>query len=147
MWSKDCSILLSKGLIIVGFLMTLFIIPFVPEVAGFYDTISGDEPVWLEFTIVVYIVLTFVIILVFTLFRLLNNISKQVIFVSQNTKYLRSISWCCFLIAGILLVFGIWVTWSVLVAFVAGFIGLILRILKNVFEEAVSIREENDYTI
>jgi len=147
MWSKDCSILLSKGLIIVGFLMTLFIIPFVPEVAGFYDTISGDEPVWLEFTIVVYIVLTFVIILVFTLFRLLNNISKQVIFVSQNTKYLRRISWCCFLIAGILLVFGIWVTWSVLVAFVAGFIGLILRILKNVFEEAVSIREENDYTI
>ena len=147
MWSKDCSVLLSKGLIIIGFLMTLSIIPFVPEIAGFYDTISGDEPVWLQFTVVVYVVLAFVIMLLFILFRLLNNISKKVIFVSQNTKYLRIISWCCFLIAGILIVLGIWVTWSVLIAFVAGFMGLILRILKNVFEEAVSIRQDNDYTI
>ncbi len=147
MWSKECSILLSKGLTIVGFLMTLFILPFVPVVTEFYDTISGDDPVRFEFTVAVYIVLTFGIILIFTLFRLLNNISKKVIFVNQNTRYLRRISWCCFFIAAILFVLGIWVTRSVLVAFVAGFMGLILRILKNVFEEAVSIREENDYTI
>ena len=34
-----------------------------------------------------------------------------------------------------------------LVAFIVGFMGIILHVLKNVFEEAVSIKEESDYTI
>jgi hypothetical protein len=38
-------------------------------------------------------------------------------------------------------------TLLVLVAAMAGFIGLILRVVKNVFEIAVSIKDENDFTV
>ena len=34
-----------------------------------------------------------------------------------------------------------------LAAFMVGFMGIILHVLKNVFEEAVIIKEESDYTI
>ena len=32
-------------------------------------------------------------------------------------------------------------------AFVAGFLGLVLRVVKNVIEEAVALKAENDFTI
>lgn len=147
MWSKQSSVLLSKGLIILGFIMTAIIIPFVPSCARFFDTISDEKPVWMFLTVIIYITLVFVVILLTMLFKLLHNISKEIVFVDKNTNLLRGISWCCFLIAFIYLVFGIAIQASFLVAFIAGFMGLILRILKNVFAEAVSIREENDYTI
>jgi len=34
-----------------------------------------------------------------------------------------------------------------LLAILAAFMGLILRVLKNVFEQAIEIKEENDLTI
>lgn len=151
MWSKNSSVLLSKGIIIFGFIMTVTILPFIPDFAKFYDSISGEDPIWMSLSAVFYSTIVIVVILLITLFRLLNNISKQITFVDQNTKYLRIISWCCFLIAGIYVIYGLIiypaVYFSLVVGFIAGFMGLILRILKNVFAEAVSIREENDYTV
>ena len=34
-----------------------------------------------------------------------------------------------------------------IVALAAAFFGIILRVVKNVFEQAVALQEENDYTI
>jgi hypothetical protein len=34
-----------------------------------------------------------------------------------------------------------------LLSIMAGFLGLILRVVKNVFEAAVELKAENDYTI
>ena len=34
-----------------------------------------------------------------------------------------------------------------LIAFMAAFAGLIIRVIKNLLEAAVELREENDYTI
>ncbi len=151
MWSKKSSLLLSKGLIIFGFIMVATILPFMPDFARYYDTLSGEAPIWVSLTAVFYITIGIVVILLIALFKLLNNISKQITFVEQNTNLLRCISWCCFLVAGIYLVYGLIVHpasyFSFVFCFIAGFMGLILRILKNVFAEAVSIREENDYTV
>ncbi len=147
MWSKNSSVLLSKGLIILGFILAAIIIPFIPQCAKWYDSISGEDPVWIPLSIVFYVTIGIVIFLLITLFRLLNNISKKITFVDQNTKFLRCISWCCFLISAIYFIFGIIAQPALLIAFITGFMGLIIRILKNVFAQAVTIREENDYTV
>lgn len=36
---------------------------------------------------------------------------------------------------------------GVALCFAAAFVGLLLRVLKNVFQQAVLIREENEFTI
>ena len=43
--------------------------------------------------------------------------------------------------------FGFRMFYFFIIAAAAAFFGLILRVLKIVFEEAVIIREENDFTI
>ena len=49
----------------------------------------------------------FAYITLYSLLKLLFNIKKDEIFIPQNTKYLRSISWCCFIVAFITFVGGI----------------------------------------
>lgn len=86
-------------------------------------------------------------ITLYSLLRLLFNIKKDQIFIPGNVKYLRHISWCCFAVAGITLVGGVFYIPFSAVAVAAAFMGLMLRVVKNVMQSAVEIREENELTI
>jgi len=78
---------------------------------------------------------------------LLGNIKREKVFVSENVKLLRIISWCCFA-AAFILMFAAWQYLLLgLTAVAIAFIGLILRVVKNVIEEAARIKAENDLTI
>ncbi len=81
------------------------------------------------------------------LFLLLSRITKGDIFTLQNIVCFRVVSWCC-LIVGIITVpfIFIWPLLSV-IALAAGLVGLILRVVKNVFEQAVSMKTELDFTV
>ena len=78
---------------------------------------------------------------------LLASIGRGDVFCAQNARSLRIISWCCIAAGLVYLAGGAWDAYLLILAAAAGFVGLILRVLKNVFEEAVRIKEENDYTI
>jgi len=81
------------------------------------------------------------------LHRLLGNIKKEAVFIHENVRMLRVISWCCFATA-LLLMFAVkYYLLLGLVGITFGFIGLILRVVKNVIEEAVIIKAENELTI
>ena len=81
------------------------------------------------------------------LHMLLGNIKKEEIFIPKNVNLLRLISWCCFLAALIMMfAFRFYIVFG-FVAVAIGFIGLILRVVKNVIEEAMIIKNENDFTI
>ena len=75
------------------------------------------------------------------------NISRGDVFVSGNIKLLRILSYCCFIISLITLIFARFRIIVFVITFAAAFFGLILRVIKNCFEEAVRLREENDFTI
>jgi hypothetical protein len=78
---------------------------------------------------------------------LLGNIKKEKVFIMGNVKLLRVISWCCFA-AAFIMVFALYYYFLFgLMAVAFGFIGLIVRVVKNVIEEAVHIKAENDFTI
>jgi hypothetical protein len=88
------------------------------------------------------------LVALFCLDRLLANIMKDAVFTAENVKALRAISWCCFAGAFILTVTALYFAPILLVvAAVAAFFGLIVRVVKNVINAAVALKSENDFTI
>jgi len=86
-------------------------------------------------------------LLLYNLYRLLERIVKSEIFISENAESLRTMSWCAAMGAIISLASSFYYLPWVLVAIPAAFMGLILRVIKNVVAEAVSLKEEADYTV
>lgn len=89
----------------------------------------------------------FAYITLYSLLKLLFNIKKGDIFITANAKYLRRISWCCFAVAAITFVGGIFYVPFGFIAIAAAFVGLMLRVVKNVMQNAVEIKTENELTI
>lgn len=81
------------------------------------------------------------------LLKLLFNIKREETFVMENVKCLRGISWCCLVVAVITGIGGCVYTPFWFIAIAAAFVGLLLRVVKNVMHSAVKIKEENELTI
>lgn len=82
------------------------------------------------------------------LWKLLKNIRKGQVFVPENVAAMRLVSWCCFGV-GIVCAVGAMAVYPLLlvVAIAAGFMGLIVRIVKNAFEQALAMKDELDFTV
>ena len=79
--------------------------------------------------------------------RRCGNISEGEVFIPENVSILRLLSWCC-IAAGLVCLFSaLYYMPFLIVSAAAAFVGLILRVVKNVFAEAVRLKDENDYTI
>lgn len=82
-----------------------------------------------------------------SLIKMLFNIKAERTFIPANVTALRVISWCCFIVAALCFV-GANVYLSLgFVSVAAGFVGLILRVVKNVMQSAVELKSENDLII
>ena len=68
-------------------------------------------------------------------------------FINQKATLLRAVSWCCFAISLITFVGAFFYMPFGFIALAGGFVGMMLRVLKNVMQSAVELREENDLTI
>ena len=86
-------------------------------------------------------------VLLYNLFRLLANIEAEQVFVPSNVRHLRAASWCCMAVAALCLAGAAFYLPMVLVAAAAAFMGLIVRIIKNVFQRAIGMKAELDLTI
>ena len=151
MWTKKNSVSLS--LIVTRIIMVLCLgvaagVPFLITSRAFYyvgGIRTGMEP---AMPVVIYLCLIPAFILLFSLDNLLRNIKNDEVFIYKNVKSLRIISWACFSVAIILLFAGIFVSLPFfVVSAAAGFFGLIIRVVKNVIEAAVDLKNENDFTI
>lgn len=83
----------------------------------------------------------------FGLDRLLRNLQAGEVFVPENVRLLRRISWCCFAAAAVCLGCGTVMLTLNVIAAAAALMGLIVRIVKNVFEQAIAMKEELDFTV
>lgn len=81
------------------------------------------------------------------LWRLLWNLGCSQVFTQKNVTILRRLSWYCIGVGLICLVSCVYYLPFLLVSAAAAFMGLILRVVKNVFAEAIALKNENDYTI
>ncbi|UOO37575.1 DUF2975 domain-containing protein [Oscillospiraceae bacterium CM] len=147
MWNDDRSLLLSRVCVTVFLIVLAATAVFAPWLVArtFGNTdMAGSE------TLVLITVYTGCIPAAFLLTRLyilLRRIAQGEVFVPQNVEALRHISWCCFAGAIICAVSVIYYMPWVFVAVAAGFVGLIVRVVKNVFARAVALQDDADHTI
>lgn len=81
------------------------------------------------------------------LFFLLRAVLREAVFSKTATSLLSAVSWCAFVEGILFLPLGIYFQLAFAAAVAAFFIGLCLRVVKNVIEEAARIKAENDFTI
>ena len=95
-----------------------------------------------------YVALVFITLIDILLFMLLMKVKAGKVFTPESVGLIRGISWGCYLVAGVFCGLSAYFTFvALLVAFVAAFLGLCLRVVKNVIEEATEIKAENDMTV
>lgn len=134
---------ISRAAIAVWFIA----LPFIPFLARWYDAYSAKQTIFVQFNVIVYMAMIPVFVILFLLNKLLTNINNEKVFEMQNVTILRVISYACFALSVISAVMIIWRLLALVVCIAFAFIGLLLRVLKNVFEQAVILREENDLTV
>lgn len=81
------------------------------------------------------------------LYKILFNVRDKKVFIEDNVKYLTILSWLCFYVGVISMVATINFVAFVLVSLSALFIGLIVRVVRNIIEEAILLKEDSDLTI
>lgn len=151
-WSEMKSLKLSRLLVYGLMFLLLAMLVCAPIIARWYDTVSAGvglfrDSCYAPMCAMLYICDAFAIKAVNSLRILLKNISAGEIFIPENTRMLRIISWCIVSAGVTFTAFGLWRFSFLFAAFFAFFLGLVMRVLKNVFEKAVEIKSENDYTI
>lgn len=153
MWNQDRSLTLSIGIVRALLVCIPVLAICAPWMVRWYDLSNIDKiglvdgPVFVPLLICLYAAAVCGEVCVIFLMKLLHNVRSEKVFIRDNCKYLRIISWCCLLAAIPFFAFGFWRFISFVVAAAAAFFGIVLRVLKNVFEQAVALQEENDYTI
>lgn len=151
MWNKDKSAILSSCIIKAVYLIVVVCCAAAPFMVQFYDEHvilpSGGESLFVPLLITLYCIVPPAVFALINLDLLLWNIRKEKPFVQNNVRYLRRISYCCFAVSVIFIYFSFHRPIGFVIVFAAAFFGLILRVVKNCFEQAVAIREENDFTV
>jgi len=148
MWNAKKSVLLSLIFTRIVMVLVVGVAVLAPKMVEAYleYTSKGAEGFGLLLG-TVYVCCVLALVALFSLDRLLTNIRMSHVFLEGNVRYLRRLSWCCFLAALFLLPAAFSAQGLFVVVVAAGFIGLILRVVKNVIEEAVILKSENDLTI
>lgn len=101
----------------------------------------------LEMMLTLYAGSVFAWLLLWRLWRLLGNLRAGRVFTEENVKLLRGVSNCCVAGALICLLGSLCYLPFLIVALAAGFMALIVRVVKNVFRQALDMKSELDLTI
>lgn len=147
-WSKDRSIALSRGCVV------LFMILLASLDIGCYWAVKWFVGLRLMnwqyvflMMLTIYLCSGFGWVLLARLWQLLDNIRLQLVFDLRNVKLLRQVSWCCVGAGAVCLVSCLYYLPFIAVAIAAGFMALIVRIVKNIFQQAIDMKAELDLTI
>lgn len=149
MWNDKKSIWLSKLCILLFMCVLIATAISAPWLTRWFLGFSRAELLGAEpfFLATIYVGCVPAGYLLYSLFRLLRRIEAEQVFIIENVESLRRISWTCFAGAGIGCVSAVYYFPWVFVAVAAAFMGLIVRVVKNVVAKAVELQNEVDYTV
>jgi len=151
-WDSTKSATLSIIVTWAGLVLAVLCIPLLVPILKMVRVpgTALDETFVLRAMGPLYVCLAFGIAALIILLRLLLDIRRSDVFTAANVRRLRLISYCGF---GIMLacLVGAVVTVPrpifIFLALVAGFLGLLMRVIKNVIDAARLLKEDADYTI
>lgn len=149
MWNSKRSLHLSRFCVVFFFCLLVATAVAAPWLVAQYLQYSHlflwGAPYY--FLITIYLGCLPAAILLFSLYRLLKRIGADQVFLPENVECLRRISWSCFAGAVLCCVSALYYLPWIIVAVAAAFMSLIVRVIKNVFAQAVELKNEVDYTI
>lgn len=143
-WDKDKSLLLSRVCVAV---FSVALAALLVSAPWFWRAVLHRDSLCGLYLAVTYLSGGPAAAVLWQLHRLLKNIGAGRAFTAENVAALRLISWCCILAAAVYFCAGFFDWYLFVFAVAAAFVGLVLRVVKNVFAQAVALKEENDYTI
>jgi hypothetical protein len=149
MWNESKSLMLSK--ISVWLFMALLVVCLVlaPRLVArlIFMSHSASDAGNALFLLTIYAgaIPAGALLVVFNIF--LSRIGKGIVFAGENIRSLRQISWCCFIGAVICILSALYYLPWLAIGVAAAFMGLILRVVKNVFSKAVSLQDDAELTI
>ena len=155
LWNSKRSIILTKFCILALMLTSVIMMFCGKYLISRFLTLTGGARINIsnEFsfyiiTFISYILGIIALLTLFCMLRFIVNLENDLVFVPQNIKWLRFISYGC-LSAGLLLIITTVVYHKLLLvlSLAALFMMLIVRVIKNAFEQAVKMKEELDLTI
>lgn len=105
---------------------------------------SGDLTV---LYVMAYSILAVTLLADLFLLRLLLRVRRELVFSQPSVSCIRYVSWCCIAIALLFIGVGVYFRLALCVSLLAAFLGLCVRVVKNVIEQATAIKSENDLTV
>lgn len=96
---------------------------------------------------IAYVILALVLLADALLFILLLKVRSQEVFSKKSVSLLRGISYCAIFAGIMFLLLTYYFRHAIITAGIAFFLGLCLRVVKNVIEKATEIKDENDLTV
>ena len=147
-WNNDKSVGLSRIFVIVFSLCLLALDIFAYRIADWYvlNRLEHFQSGAL-FMASVYCGSVFGWVCLYQLWKLLDNIKNGTVFVPDNVRRLRRVSWCCVCVGIICLLSAAYYLPFIFLAAAFGFIALIVRIVKNAFQQGSTMKDELDLTV
>ena len=143
------SIWLSIVLSVLFFIVLVASCFYMPLLIYVYMSLKGATVMGhtTEITIIAYTIVGIMMLADVLLFVLLQRVRKSLVFTGVSVALIRGISWCAVLLGICFAVLGFYFWIAFCAAFACIFLGLCLRVTKNVIEQATAIKAENDFTI
>ena len=104
----------------------------------------GAENVVAVFLVWGYCVLADALACCVAVLFLLIRVRNGLVFTEISVSIIRFVSWCCLILAAIILFAH---PTAFIFALAVAFLGICLRVVKNVIEAATAIKNENDLTV
>ena len=149
------SIIVSMSMTVLLFAALIFITWWLPEVVTSLINVNDNLGTRGEITpqhrtlvlIDAYAMLGVAYLAVGLLFALLLSVWRGQVFSRISTRLVSAVSLCCFVEGILFALLTYYFQLALCAAIAVSFIGLCLRVVKNVLEEATRIKSENDFTI
>ncbi|MBR3560022.1 MAG: DUF2975 domain-containing protein [Oscillospiraceae bacterium] len=147
-WNKDKSVTLSQACVIVFALCLLALDVGCRRFAQWFAvTRAWDFKYADQLSAVIIGGSVFAWVCLWKLWALLWNIRHGKVFAEENVSHMRVISHCCLLAAVLCAVSCRYYLPFGFIAVAAGFMALIVRIVKNAFQQAIAMKDELDLTV
>ena len=149
MWNDNKTLMLSKIFIILFMALLLACAIFAPRLVARLTSMSfmAYSAGAALFLWTLYVGCLPAGALLVSMFRLLKRIGAGDVFVKENVSALSFISWCFYVGGVICILSSLYYAPWLPIGIAAVFMGLVIRVVKNVIAKAVSLQDDADYTI
>lgn len=147
-WSKDKSVVLSRlGVALFALVLLALDVGGYWVALWFVQTRLKQWQLGILLMGSIYAGSAFGWLCLYELWRLLGNVRRGALFVPENVRCMRIVSWCCVWAALVAALSALYYLPFLFIAVAAGFMALIVRIVKNAFEQAIAMKDELDLTV